>query len=212
MAATEAFLSLLHVCAEKDLNICGVLEVKGPLKAPFVLKLPRIPHDWAFTASLCLLWFVCGSLVRVEQAFSVSNALDGHVRTPSHSRKEHAVYEHNCQPAFKKRFSIQTEWCTISNENTFFFAEHSTHSLQRCNGGKSTEAFNPQQHILCQRPYDLRKGKRFSCSIACTRCNQLNCGHTESFAFVLVFSLRPWPHKEVCLAVFPGGMPTYRHN
>lgn len=119
MAATEAFLSLLHVCAEKDLNICGVLEVKGPLKAPFVLKLPRIPHDWAFTASLCLLWFVCKSLVRVEQAFSVSNALDGHVRTPSHSRKEHAVYEHNCQPAFKKRFSIQTEWCTISNENTF---------------------------------------------------------------------------------------------
>lgn len=127
MAATEAFLSsclqglwsLPHVCAEKDLNICGVFGGKGTLESTLC---PKTAQDstrlsiYSFTLSA---WFVCESLVRVEQAFSISNALGGHVRTPLHSRKEHAVYEYNCQPAFKKRFSIQTEWCNISNENTF---------------------------------------------------------------------------------------------
>ena len=31
-------------CVERDVKICSILEVKGHLKAPFVVKLAGIPH------------------------------------------------------------------------------------------------------------------------------------------------------------------------
>lgn len=147
---------LSRVCWERSEDLWGFGGNGTNQKQPLSIKAPRIPHDWAFTASLCLL---------CVQEFSVFKALNGQIRTPP-------AYELNCQSAFKRSVLFK-ESCGVLSQIKTPLAEHTAFKV--CSStmvGSWLRHFTPKNtSFLSVRGH---KTSEKNDSIAYRSCNQSN--------------------------------------
>ena len=199
-------------CVERDVKICSILEVKGHLKAPFVVKLAGIPHGWAFTAPLCRH----SVFVKGEQGSSKPSVLP---------QLFTATQQCLCIPAQNMRSLNKAVRLLLKKTRKCFYANTVMHYLEWEQGLKETLLCRPQlswsallgsrlRHSPFNNPsfisgHKTLEGERKFSLVSPAGAVISYIAETESLAFSCVFSEAVTPHGR---AVFPGGMLIYRHS